>query len=693
MSKYVPPHLRGSGGGGNAPRRRTRPRGPTGRADCVFTYAFTRPLGRIHALVCSRRGGEEVLTVYYAQGRIIFSLPRGLPAWAELFHTEDPRHTAALHRSDSPYTHHAHIVRKEDHADSYDSTELVEWVLERYGGRRGDNAPHVAALRWLWAGAADGRAAAGATVDTRVNADASGLGLLADLRADLGRARALPAAKRDALIETAADRIRPASAEGIVAALVGAVGAEALRAWRGRRGGTLAHRVAERGTARALDLTGVGAAEASETRRTADGNTVAHLIARRAAAAADGQQPDPAAEGLLAWLAARKDGMNLDTRNNYGESVTDFLEPERALPEPGGGYYSYAPGPEGGEDALFAAEAAKRGLVRVSFAVHARLPPGSLALFVAYDRPARIGFVASKVKAGVVTPIMAQPIVNKVELHRMVDDLVPRVTPETHFFTARSDARALPGPGVWMWRPEGGGGGKDAGPLTTAAELRKFIRRLDGGRGGVLTRYLADPLLVAPRCADGGGGGGPEDAAQNVGPAAPRYKAHVRVYLLVRVDPGGAVAVGRFAGGVAIRARRPYDPAPATLGRPEVHDTHLDGDAALYVPYPGGLPGGAALDLRVTELLRRVFERAVARGAITRHPQATSGGAQVWGADILPDAAGRPWLLEINNSPRPPCDPAIFDRRRLVKGAWDWGYGPLVAGEPPRPPPGFVRLV
>lgn len=333
-------------------------------------------------------------------------------------------------------------------------------------------------------------------------------------------------------------------------------------------------------------------------------------------------------------------------------------------PRPGGDtagmgrYYVYED-PEGGGQEVFEREAAARGYVKLTAAQALREQKrprgrrkGRKALaFIVLRGPTRFKpeFRALRaLRAPVMSPLDDRALTNKIAMARSLAACAPAVIPETYVYPPGAAGGApFPGKGEpWIWKPEGGWKGWGIKIITRAAELAEIRRERAKNhpkRGGVLSRYIADPLLYPVR------GRG--------------HKFHIRICLLAVVDLRGREPIRRlamFRRGLIVVANSPY--ASSNITDPSVYDSHVfrvdgrpteigrDGAPRMIWPwYPQDFPGDAArLDVRLRALFREVGEKALPRVS----PRRAAGGYSLVGADVIVDRGGRPQLLEINANPQ-----------------------------------------
>lgn len=229
--------------------------------------------------------------------------------------------------------------------------------------------------------------------------------------------------------------------------------------------------------------------------------------------------------------------------------------------------------------------------------------------------------------------------------------------PEAFELPAERDAflafAAMQSPGMrYIVKPARGSGGQGISVTDDAAAAASRT-------GVVAQRYIADPYLVDGR------------------------KGHLRIYALVT----GATPLRAwlYGDGIVRFAPEPYDPDPARLGEAAMHVTNT----ALHLGHPGlRVSQDAARDddgsiWSVAALLRRMaadgfdpdaimgeigalvawFLRTLEReGQFARqaaHGPARSFAAKLIGFDILLDAAGRPWLIEMQTNPAARGNPLV----------------------------------
>ncbi|WP_394762280.1 CDC27 family protein [Phenylobacterium sp.] len=206
-------------------------------------------------------------------------------------------------------------------------------------------------------------------------------------------------------------------------------------------------------------------------------------------------------------------------------------------------------------------------------------------------------------------------------------------------FAAGPDAPAL-----YIVKPVRGSGGQG---ISVTADLSGAIARDDV----VIQRYLDRPYLIEGR------------------------KGHCRIYgLVTSAEPLRAYV---YSEGIVRIAPEPYDPDPARVADPAMHVTNT----ALHLDHPGlsisqdpsqedtgsirslsallgrmtadGRDGAAAFG-EIKQLVAWFVRLLAAEGLFAR--QAASGPARafapkLFGLDVLIDADGHPWLIEMQRTP------------------------------------------
>lgn len=263
------------------------------------------------------------------------------------------------------------------------------------------------------------------------------------------------------------------------------------------------------------------------------------------------------------------------------------------------------------------------------------------------------------IRAGLKSRLNAPGISNKLRLHKILlgaggpaAQFIPEtiVIPSVQAWRARKSDRPLPYapalklgaprddrlpavPGIgpdspWIWRPEKGWGGAGVQMFTRQADVNRAVIELARpDEGAVLTRYVRDPACII---VDG----------------TPR-KMHLRLFFVVVVGPEGRRSALYREGEIAY-AREPY--AARDYDNPAIHDTHFRWCQERRFPrdYPGGGAAAAAVMQQAVTMFATISRLTLARvEPYSESPQ----GFEVFGADLLVDAAGRVWLIEINTKP------------------------------------------
>jgi hypothetical protein len=201
----------------------------------------------------------------------------------------------------------------------------------------------------------------------------------------------------------------------------------------------------------------------------------------------------------------------------------------------------------------------------------------------------------------------------------------------------------LPGPGVWIWRPEGGWSGHGVAVVAEQPQLdaawaafergkqaqgeksRRGPRgRDDRAERALLSQYITNPLLM-PGAHPGEG-----------------LKFHVRLHLLVVASPLGKRAA-LFRRGEIVRAEEPF--RLADYGRDKVHDTHMRYNTPRM--FPDDFPGGEAVASQFHAIVCRDLERVLhlTMDQVTKYPEGDSG-FELFGCDLMVDETGRVYLIE-----------------------------------------------
>jgi hypothetical protein len=295
-----------------------------------------------------------------------------------------------------------------------------------------------------------------------------------------------------------------------------------------------------------------------------------------------------------------------------------------------------------------------------------------------------------QINCGVKSRLNALEITNKVNLHLRLSEAAPDLIPETVVFGPPQELRGnnkkerergptIPKEGeVWIWRPEQGCSGRGVVAFTTQAELDEIwaehLATFPKERG-LISRYLVDPALIV------------------VGGTLRKF--HLRLYFLVVAIPEGTpgVRAGRrsalYTSGEIAHSKEPY--ARDDYANPEVHDTHIKWSEERR--FPRDYPGGPREANKVLDQARSMLTRVSEVLLPTVAPYAEClGGYEIYGVDLMVDAAGRAWLIEINSRPgytMEAGDPRALRQRRdwisdfVLRGVAEFALGLPVRGESP----------
>ena len=278
-----------------------------------MTYLMPqRGHSNILALNFNRKSSDEVVvTIYYPKGKIRFSRRGMLPRWAHLIHTEHKNHTADLHKAVNPCHWHAHAV-----VPNGKELDLAQSILTQYSDEAGK---HISRIRSRWGEPPqkDNAYRDGSRITHTRNTDKSGLGLLADI--DRKNAKNLSSFGKSRLIVEAAMRMRPTSAERIVALLLTYLPKEMVAAWKNPvDGSTLAHYAVCAGAANSLDVLLSQGTDISAVRKR-DRNTIAHLAAHQ-------HKKFPSVKSATILKRILKETPDMGVKNKYGETVQELLD-------------------------------------------------------------------------------------------------------------------------------------------------------------------------------------------------------------------------------------------------------------------------------------------------------------------------------------------------------------------------------
>jgi hypothetical protein len=243
-----------------------------------------------------------------------------------------------------------------------------------------------------------------------------------------------------------------------------------------------------------------------------------------------------------------------------------------------------------------------------------------------------------RVRCGIKSRLSADCIANKVNLHQALEK--SHYIPETVVVPAPKDVKAkrvtLPGDGVWIWRPEFGYAGKGVAIVTDQKALDDVWREHSQYRPeqrALLSRYLIEPQTMKV--------GGNE------------HKFHIRMYFLVAaIPPGGPGPAGKssalYTRGRIANASKPYK--KGDYNNPLIHDTHFSKSSERRFPrdYPGGKKQANAVLSQAHKALAHVSALLLPKVAV--YPE-SKGAFEIFGVDVMVDAQGKAWLIEINSRP------------------------------------------
>eukprot|EP00050_Salpingoeca_kvevrii_P008747 m.304857 g.304857 ORF g.304857 m.304857 type:complete len:370 (-) comp17333_c0_seq1:396-1505(-) len=229
--------------------------------------------------------------------------------------------------------------------------------------------------------------------------------------------------------------------------------------------------------------------------------------------------------------------------------------------------------------------------------------------------------------------IEASILSNKIELHKMLAQCHTSWIAETHVLDSRAHVTIAPGE-LWIWRPEGGYGGRGIKVVESQSQLDALCSELvapagsarrpprrDAPTRALLSRYIEDMLLVNGR------------------------KFHLRMHFLVRITER-TLRTYVLRKGVLGLAERPFEQgAYDDMG---VHDTRLkNGDLA----FPDDLPSTVDPDKvfeQVCSCLRLVSEKAAPH--LSKYPE-SDFAYELFGCDFMIRQDGTVVLIEVNFKP------------------------------------------
>jgi hypothetical protein len=189
----------------------------------------------------------------------------------------------------------------------------------------------------------------------------------------------------------------------------------------------------------------------------------------------------------------------------------------------------------------------------------------------------------------------------------------------------------------FIWRPEGGFGGRGIAVFNTMAELNKIIlahNKLFPKESALISEYIHDTMLIKLS----------DDLD---------YKFHIRMYLIIAIVPdapglkfGTRAALCKY--GEIANADKPFNLQTTDLA---VHNTHIRSTKGVRFPdnYPGGIEKGMDILKKSAKILSYVCKLLM---KTVKPYEESNGGYEILGVDMmvkkLADGSEQPMLIEIN---------------------------------------------
>lgn len=191
----------------------------------------------------------------------------------------------------------------------------------------------------------------------------------------------------------------------------------------------------------------------------------------------------------------------------------------------------------------------------------------------------------------------------------------------------------------FIWRPEGGFGGRGIAVFNTMTELNKIIlahTKLFPKESALISEYIQDTMLIKL----------PDDKGLD-------YKFHIRMYLIIAIVPdapglksGTRAALCKY--GEIANADKPFNLQTTDLA---VHNTHIRSTKGVRFPdnYPGGIEKGIDILKKSAKILSYVSKLLM---KTVKPYEESNGGYEILGVDMmvkkLSDGSEQPMLIEIN---------------------------------------------
>lgn len=233
----------------------------------------------------------------------------------------------------------------------------------------------------------------------------------------------------------------------------------------------------------------------------------------------------------------------------------------------------------------------------------------------------------------------ATGLTDKIKLHTyLVDRQSPHI-PETYVVTSDTDETKRYADGPWIWRPEGGFGGRGISYVEDEKSAIELIGSL-GKKKALLSRVISKPMLYFT-----------DEKSPNSG-----YKFHFRMFMIVyktqeRLE-GYMVNEGEI-----FTAKEPY--VDVDYQNKDIHDSH-HGSTVGHPRFPRDYnklgynkdrltmrDAGLVMD-SIQDILTDVLSVKEIADTIQVYPEANAG-MEILGCDFMMDFSGKVYLIEVNS--------------------------------------------
>ena len=254
----------------------------------------------------------------------------------------------------------------------------------------------------------------------------------------------------------------------------------------------------------------------------------------------------------------------------------------------------------------------------------------------------------------------ASNITQKVELHKSLMEAGVDFIPKTYLYTTPRDKSPKDvvhdiyvtdlstnkkiefnfTTGKYIWRPEGGFGGRGIAVFNNIDELHKIIKlhtKLFPKERALISEYIQDTMLIK----------------LSINKDELNYKFHIRMYLIIAIVPdapglkaGRRTALCKY--GEIANADKPFNLKTNDLS---VHNTHIRSTTGVRFPdnYPGGIEKGIEILNKSAKILAYGSKLLL---PTVKSFKESNGGYEILGVDMmvkkLSDGNEKPMLIEIN---------------------------------------------